>query len=179
LFFAALCAPIAHAQNPQKPAAPQQPDAKPAAEAQKPAPVPERVADPEIIKKIVACLAAGLPKDWKLTWFVVTEINHNDTGSARQFEADFFFATNVKDKTGKPLKPCGPEPIIQAVGELNDYLPESQRRWTQATFIFAREGEFKVSYDYTPRKPGPPIKPAAKSAAKKAAKKEADSSSKQ
>ena len=140
LFFAALCAPAAHAQAPQKPAEPQQPDAKPAAEAEKPRPAPGQPADPEILGKIFACLNDGLPKDWKKTWFTVKETGSEDEDRKRHFKADFFFATDLKDSKGKKLSPCGGEPVIEGVKALNDYLPASQQGWTGATFTFTREG---------------------------------------
>lgn len=179
LFLAALCAPTVYAQAPQKPAEPQQPDAKPAAEAEKPRPAPGQPADPEILAKIFACLNDGLPKDWKKTWFTVKETGREDEDRKRDFKADFFFATDLKDSKGKKLSPCGGEPVIEGVKALNDYLPANQQGWTGATFTFTREGgKFEATYDFTPLKAAAPDKPAAKSAAKKAAKK-ADSSSKQ
>jgi hypothetical protein len=173
LFFAGLCASAVHAQVTQKPEEPQQPDTKPAAEAQKPRPVPGQAADPKILEKIFACLANGLPRGWKKTWFVINEIDRNEAGTSRNYEADFFFATNVKDTKGRKLTPCGADPVLEGVAALNDYLQEGQQRWTGATFTFTSEGKFDATYDYTPRKPAP-AKPAVKPAAKKT-----DSSSKQ
>jgi hypothetical protein len=162
LLTAALCTPVAHAQDAQKPAA-QAP-----VEAQKPKPKPGDPADPQIIEKIFNCLAPGLTKDWKRAWIVVNEIGRDEAGTSRNFEANFFFATNLKDKKGKKLTPCGADPVLEGVGALNDYLPENQRRWTGATFTFTSEGKFDATYDYTPRKPAPapePAKPAAKAKA--------------
>jgi hypothetical protein len=179
LLLVTLCAPAAKAQAPQKPAEPQQqPDAKPAAEAEKPKPGPGQPADPEILGKIFACLNEGLPKDWKKTWFTIKEISRADEDRKRDFRADFFVATDLKDGKGKKFSPCGGEPVMEGVKALNDYLLESQQGWTGETFTFTREGgKFEATYDYTPLKPAP-AKPAPKPAAKKAAKK-ADSSSKQ
>jgi hypothetical protein len=178
LLFAALCAPAAYAQALQKTAEPRQPDAKPAAEAEKPKPAPGQPADPEILAKIFACLNEGLPKDWKKTWFTVKETGREDDDRKRDFRADFFYATDLNDSKGKKLSTCGGEPVIEGVKALNDYLPANQQNWTGATFTFTREGgKFQATYDYTPVKPAPD-KPAPKPAAKKAGKK-ADPDSKQ
>lgn len=139
---------------------------KPAAAAQepaaKPAPGPGQTPDPQILESIVACLAKGLTQDWKKAWFVVKEIDRNEAEGARQFQADFFFATNLKDSRGKRLQTCGPETIIEGVANLNDYLTPEQQRWTSATFTFLSDGKYDVKYDYTPFKPKPAAKPAAK-----------------
>jgi hypothetical protein len=151
LLFAAPCASLAFAQDAQKPAA------APAAEAQKPRPVGQP-ADPRIIEKIFTCLAPGLPKDWKKTWFVVNEVGRDKAGTTRNFEANFFFATSIKDHKGQKLKPCGADPVLDGVRSLQDYLPENQLRWTGATFTFSRETggvKFDATYDYTPHKPAP------------------------
>jgi hypothetical protein len=162
LLLAALCAPAVHAQDAQNPAAP------PAAEAPKPKPKPGDPADPQIIEKMFNCLAPGLPKNWKKAWIVVNEISRDEAGTSRNFEANFFFATSIKDSKGKKLTPCGADPVLEGVGALNDYLPENQRRWTGVTFTFASDGKFDATYDYTPRKPAPePAKPAAKAKAAK------------
>lgn len=161
LLFAALYACAVHAQDAQKPEAAQQSEPRPAEEAQKPPPGPGQEPDPEILEKLLDCLGVSLPQDWKKTWFVVEEIERNDSGSERRFKANFFVATSLKDRKGRPLTPCGVRPVLDGVGALNAYLPEGQRRWTGATFSFTSEGKFEATYDYTPRKPAP-AKPAAK-----------------
>jgi hypothetical protein len=154
-----LLAFAAHAQEAKKsePAAD-----KPAAAAQepaaKPAPGPGQTPDPQIIENIMACLAAGLTQDWKKAWFVIKEIDRNVAEGARQFQGDFFYATNIKDTRGRRLRTCGPEKIIQGVSELNDYLTTEQQRWTSATFTFLSDGKYDVKYDYTPFKPKPAAK---------------------
>ena len=174
----ALCAFSAYAQDPQKPAAEAE---KPAAEAEKPAaeaakpepapgPKPGDEPDPKILEGIFACISEGLPEGWKKAWFVIRETARNKDGSARSYAADFFYATNVNDRKGRPLKPCGPERVLEGVGALNDYLPDGQRRWTGATFTFLSDGKYDVKYDYTPPKPAA-AKPAAKPVAKPAVKK--------
>ena len=158
-----LLAFAAHAQDEKKsePAAD-----KPAAAAQetapKPAPGPGQTPDPQILENIVTCLATGLTQDWKKAWFVIKETDRNAAEGTRQFEADFFFATNVKDRRGKRLQTCGPEKIIESVSSLNDYLTTEQQRWTSAVFTFLSDGKYDVKYDYTPFKPKPAAKPAAR-----------------
>jgi hypothetical protein len=164
--FAPLVAVIfsfaAYAQDPVKPAAEAQ---KPAAEAATPEPAPARQPgqepDPKILEGLFACIAEGLPEDWKRTWFVIRETSQSKDGLERSFSADFFYATKVSDRKGRPLKPCGPDPVLEAVAALNDYLPENQQRWTGATFSFMRDGKFEAHYDYTKPKPAA-RKPAAK-----------------
>jgi len=159
-----LLAFAAHAQDAKKsdPATD-----KPAAAAQepaaKPAPGPGQTPDPQILEDIMTCLATGLSQDWKKAWFVVKETDRNVAEGTRQFEADFFFATNVKDRRGKRLQTCGPEKIIESVSSLNDYLTTEQQRWTSAVFTFLSDGKYDVKYDYTPFKPkAAATKPAAK-----------------
>lgn len=167
-FAAALFAFSVHAQDSKAPEARPQSGTAPAQEAAKPAPGPGQEPDPRIYDHIFNCLAEGLPENWQKTWFTIDELDRTEMGSVRNYEAKFFFATDANDTKGKPLKPCGPERVLQGVGALNDYLPESQRRWTGAIFSFTRDGKFEAKYDYTPRKPAP-AKPAAKPATKKTA----------
>lgn len=168
LFAAALFAVSVHAQDGKSPAAQPQSGTAPAQEAAKPAPGPGQEPDPRIYDDMFACLAEGLPEDWRKAWFTIDELDRSEMGSVRNYEAKFFFATDASDAKGKPLRTCGAERVLQGVGALNDYLPESQRRWTGAIFSFTRDGKFEAKYDYTPRKPAP-VKPAAKPAAKKTA----------
>ena len=69
---------------------------------------------------------------------MIKEIDRNAAEGTRQFEGDFFYATNLKDSKGKRLKTCGAEQIVQGVSDLNDYLTNEQQRWTSATFTFTR-----------------------------------------
>src|SRR5262245_55789485 len=132
-----LLLPAAHAQ-----------DAKPAAEAAKPEaakpePGPGQEPDPAIIQGIMTCLAEGLPADWRKTWFIIRQTDRNAAGNARSFEATFFYATSESDSKGQKLSPCGGgEEVLDGVGKLNSYLPESQRRWSGATFTFFRDGRY-------------------------------------
>lgn len=141
--------------------------------AAKPAPVPGQAPDPQIIESIMTCLANGLTPDWQKAWFVIKEIDRNETEGARQFEGDFFYATSLKDNKGKRLQTCGAEQVVKGVSDLNDYLTKDQQRWTSAIFTFKRaDGSYDVKYDYTPFKPKPAAaEPAAKPAAKSASKK--------
>src|SRR5258706_14979251 len=129
---------------------------------QKPAPGPGQEPDPKILEGIMTCLAEGLPPEWKRAWFVIHEIAPDAASAARRFEANFFFATDVRDRKGKRLRPCGAEPVLDGVVSLNAYLPESQRRWTGATFTFQSDGHYEASYDYSPFKPKPATRPAAR-----------------
>ena len=147
------------------------PAEKPAAEAKQeassvPPPGPGQEPDPKIVEDIMACLAEGLPPDWKHAWFIVREAERDKTGKERIYIARFFVATDEADRKGKPLQTCGANQIVTAVGKLNEYLPANQQRWTGATFNFYRDGRFEVAYDFTPPKPAAK-KPAAKPAAKK------------
>lgn len=130
-----------------------------AQEEKKITPGPGQTPDPQIIESIMSCLAEGLTPDWKKAWFVIKEIDRNQAEGTRQFEGDFFYATSVKDRKGKPLRTCGAEQIVKGVSDLNDYLTPDQQRWTSATFIFTKEdGKYDVKYDYTPFKPRPAAK---------------------
>jgi hypothetical protein len=136
-------------------------DPKPAAasgEAVKPGPGQEP--DPKIIEGIMSCLAEGLPQNWQKTWFVIRQIGVDAKDKSRKYEADFFFATQEADKKGKRLQTCGAEKVLEGVAALNAYLPDSQKRWSGATFTFQRDGRYQATYDVTPFKPKP--KPAAK-----------------
>jgi hypothetical protein len=162
LLFGALLAFAAQAQDPQKPAA------GPAAAAAA-APAPSQEPDPRIIEGIVQCLAEGLPDGWQKTWFTINETGRSSkdaTGTTRQFEADFFYATDPKDAKGKPYRPCGANRIVDGVIALNDYLQPSQRHWTGVTMTFMLDGTYGANYDYSVRKPAP-AKAAPKAAAKK------------
>jgi hypothetical protein len=178
LLVGALLAFSARAQDPKPAAA--APAAPAAAEPAKPAPGPGQEPDPAILQGIMECLAEGLPKDWKKAWFVVKEIDRNEQRSMRQFEANFFYATNPADNKGRRLKPCGAERVVDGVSALNDYLPENQQRWTSATFNFTSDGKFEVKYDFTPPAPKPAAdaepKPAAKPSAKSSSKKKQEAS---
>jgi hypothetical protein len=144
-------------------------DQKPAAEAQSEAakPAPGQEPDPKYIEGIIKCLAVGLTDDWQKTWIEVQQISRDSTLATRQFVAEFFLAKNVVDVRGERMRTCGDQSVLENIVALNAYLPESQRRWTSATFTFFRDGRYTVYYDYRPIKPAPAAKPAAKAPAKK------------
>ena len=170
-FAGALFAFAVQAQDPQKSAPKPEPAPAAAQEpAAKPQPGPGQEPDPQILEGIVNCLAEGLPQDWKKTWFVISEIDRDERKATRSFEANFFYATEPDDSTGRRLQTCGAERVIDGVKALNAYLTDSQQRWTGATFTFMRDGRFEAKYDFTPFKPAaakPAAKPKAKSASKK------------
>jgi hypothetical protein len=167
-----LCALLSfkvQAQDPQKPAAG---DAAQAGSA----PATPGEPDPKIVEGIMACLGEGLPEGWKKAWFVMNEIGRsNDSeGATRQFEATFYYATDPSDTKGRQFKPCGANRIVEGVIALNAYLQPSQRRWGGMTMTFLLDGRYEASYDFSPRKPAPIVKPAAAPAAKPAAKKKSE-----
>jgi hypothetical protein len=102
--------------------------------------------DPKAIQAIYDCLAAGLPKDWQRAWVVVTEIA--DTGKARRFESQSFYAESSSAVAGKPLKTCGAETVAKGVIALGAELPAEQRRWKEARLTFTSDGKFNLNYDY-------------------------------
>ncbi|MGH8705312.1 MAG: hypothetical protein ACREUO_07840 [Burkholderiales bacterium] len=124
-----------------KPAAKTKPATKSKAETAQP--------DPKIIEEILACLAHGLPQDWKKTWVVVTELETD--GKTRKFEAKFFFATSPSDDTGQPLTPCDAEAVAKDVYRLNETLKPEQRQWKVAKLVITSEGNFELRYDYEKR----------------------------
>ncbi len=159
LLFGALFAFAAQAQDPQKPAA------------ESAAPSAPDPGQDKIIEKLMECLAEGLPQGWQRTWFTIAEIDRKSNlaeGTTRQFEGNFYYATDPNDTKGKALTPCGANRIVDGVLSLNDYLLPSQRRWTGVTMSFAIDGSYSAKYDYAAPKPATA---AAKSAPKAPAKK--------
>lgn len=124
----------------------------------------------KVIEKLMECLAEGLPEGWQKAWFTITEIGRKSNlaeGTTRQFEGNFFYATDPNDAKGKPLTSCGANRIIDGVLSLNNFLLPSQRRWTGVTMNFAIDGSYSAKYDYAATKPAPATskatpKPAAK-----------------
>ena len=159
LALGALLAFAVQAQDPQKPAAGTAAQQDPA-----PAPAPGQEPDPKIIEGIMACLGQGLPEGWKKAWFVISEIGREADGSKRQYEGNFFYATDPEDRKGRPFKPCGANRIVDGLLALNAYLQPSQRRWTGVTMTFLIDGRYEAAYDFTPRAAAP-IKPLPEAAA--------------
>jgi hypothetical protein len=102
--------------------------------------------DPKAIQDIYDCLAAGLPKTWQRAWVVVTEVA--DTGKARRFESQSFYAESSSAMAGTPLKTCGAETVAKGVIALSADLPAEQRRWKEARLTFTSDGKFNLHYDY-------------------------------
>lgn len=102
--------------------------------------------DPAVIERVFGCLAPNLPKEWKKTWVVVTAVKPGDVTGG--FEAKTFYALSATDQSGQPLKPCGWEPIVEGIYELNQSLAEDRRAWKSARLTITSEGKFELTYDY-------------------------------
>lgn len=164
-----LAVPVA-AANAQAPAA------KPPAEAPaaKPAAEPPQA---KILQEVFDCISGELPADWRAAWVNVLEVGRSADRKTRSFEANMRYTNKEGDYDGEPLKPCDSAKVIQAVGDLNEFLKPEERAWTVAQLIFLSDGKFEIRYDYTPvqydtpaeaSKPGaiPAATPAAKPAAR-------------
>jgi hypothetical protein len=134
--------------------APAPPLAKPAPVPQKrevaaipPAAVAAPKLDAKLVEQIVACLAPGLPQDWKRTWVVITDVEP-DSGKASRYEAKFYATNSLGDDQGEPLVPCNAQEISRRITGLNDALPPDRRRWKSARLVIDSEGEFELKYDY-------------------------------
>jgi len=100
-----------------------------------------------VIERVFGCLAPGLPKDWKKTWVTITA---ETPGEVRgKFQISTFYATDMADKSGLPLKPCGWEPIVEGFYALNQNLAEDRRAWKSARLTINSEGKFELTYDYS------------------------------
>lgn len=102
--------------------------------------------DPAVIERMFGCLAPGLPKDWKRTWVTVTA----ETPGAvpGKFQIRTLYATDMADKSGQALKPCGWDPFVEGFLELNQGLAEDRRAWKTARLTITSEGKFELTYDY-------------------------------
>ena len=120
---------------------------KPAAEApKKPAPE-EGNAGEKAVEKIFACVAAGLPKEWRRAWVIVTELEGGD--KERKLEGKFLYSLDATGTNPQPLAPCDAKEVAQGVFMLNDFLEYDKRKWKVATLIFTSDGKFEIKYDYT------------------------------
>jgi hypothetical protein len=136
LSFAAV---FVHAQSGLKPP-PSKP--KPATQAE------EERAGVQAIEKIFACLAAGLPPEWRRAWVVVTELESD--AKERRFEGKFFYSLDPAGAKPVDLVPCSAREVAQGVYALNEFLEPEKRQWKVATLVFTREdGKFELKYDYT------------------------------
>jgi hypothetical protein len=77
---------------------------KPAAEApKKPAAEEENLGEKQV-EKIFGCVAAGLPKEWRRAWVIVTELEGGD--KERKFEGKFLYSLDASGTNPQLLKPC-------------------------------------------------------------------------
>ena len=119
---------------------------KPAAAApQKPA-AGDANAGEKAVEEVFNCVAAGLPKDWRRAWVIVTELAGDD--KERRFEGKFEYSLDSSGKDPKPLAPCDAREVAQGVYKLNDFLEPDKRKWKVATLIFNSDGKFEIKYDY-------------------------------
>lgn len=102
--------------------------------------------DPAVIERMFGCMAPGLPKDWKKAWVTVTAETPGEVPG--KFQISTFYAEDVADKTGKPLKPCGWDPFVEGFFDLNHSLAEDRRAWKTARLTITAEGKFELTYDY-------------------------------
>lgn len=149
LLLAALAAALAagaHAQTGLKPPAAKSAPKAAAKAKQKPAAVEENEGV-KAVEQIFTCIAAGLPREWRRAWVVVTELSGSD--KERSFEGKFYYSLDAEG--GKPvdLVPCDAREAAQRVYALNDFLEPERRQWKVATLIFTRDGKFELKYDYT------------------------------
>jgi hypothetical protein len=110
------------------------------------APVHARQPDAKTIQEIFDCLAAGLPKNWKKAWVVVSDLGA--AGKERRFEGKFFHATSAADKVGKPLVSCDAQKVAKGVLSLNTALAPDKQRWKEARLTYTSDGKFNLAYDY-------------------------------
>jgi hypothetical protein len=100
----------------------------------------------ESLEKIFACLAVGLPKDWRSATIEVIEVA--SSGGERQFEAKYTYTRTLESKT-VPLEPCDTTGPARGVHGLNDFLEPEKRQWKRAILTFNSNGKFELKYDYT------------------------------
>jgi hypothetical protein len=103
--------------------------------------------DPAVIERMFGCLAPGLPKDWKKAWVTVTAEAPGEVPG--KFQISTFYATDMADKSGQALKPCGWDPFVEGFFELNQSLAEDRRAWKTARLTINSEGKFELTYDYS------------------------------
>ena len=100
----------------------------------------------ESLEKIFACLAVGLPKDWRSATIEVIEIA--SSGGERQFEAKYTYTRTLESKP-LALEPCDTTSPARGVHGLNDFLEPEKRQWKRAMLTFNSNGKFELKYDYT------------------------------
>lgn len=139
--------PVAPVAAP-KPVAPQPVAAPVVAPPPAPAPTPVAAAapsaapklDPKLVEQIFACLAPGLPADWKKTWVVVS--------AEAAATAKFYVTTSFRDEDAEEFVPCNVPEVARRIASLSDALPPGERRWKSARLIIDNEGAFALNYDY-------------------------------
>jgi hypothetical protein len=142
-----LAAGVVHAQTGLKPPATKSKPKAAAKSEQGPTKAEEDSAGAEAVEKIFACLAAGLPPEWRRAWVVVTELE-GDT-KERRFEGKFYYSPDPRGAKPMELKPCDAREVAQGVYRLNDFLEPEKRQWKVATLTFTRDdGKFELKYDY-------------------------------
>jgi hypothetical protein len=120
---------------------------KPAADAPK-KPAPEEANEGEkAVEKIFGCIAAGLPKEWRRAWVIVTELEGGS--KERKLEGKFLYSLDAAGTNPQPLAPCDAKEVAQDVYKLNDFLEYDKRQWKVATLTFTSDGKFEIKYDYT------------------------------
>lgn len=124
---------------------------KPASKAQKkPGETEEDNPGVQAVEKIFKCVAAGLPKEWRRAWVVVTELTGGD--KERSYEGKFHYSLDPEGTKPVPLVPCNPREVAQGVYALNEFLEHEKRAWKVATLTFTSDGKFEIKYDYAPAK---------------------------
>ena len=129
---------------------PEKPAAKPATET-KPQAAQGNAADEDspgvrAVEEIFTCLAAGLPKEWRRAWAVVTDVGGD--GRERSFDGRFFYSLEADGSKPLALVPCSAEDAARRVHALNDFLEFDKRNWKTCTLTFSSEGKFDLKYDY-------------------------------
>jgi len=143
--FASAFALSAYAQaGLRPPAAATKPKA--AAKAPKKPAKEEDNAGVQAVEKIFACVAEGLPKDWRRAWVVVTELSSGD--KERNFEGKFHYSLDASGASPAALVPCNARQVAEGVYALNDFLEPEKRQWKVATLVFTSDGKFELKYDY-------------------------------
>jgi hypothetical protein len=110
------------------------------------APTHAQQPDAKTVQEIFDCLAAGLPKNWKKTWVVVSDLGA--AGKERKYEGKFFYATSAADKVGKPLVTCDAQKVAKGIISLNAALAADKQRWKEARLTYTSDGKFNLAYDY-------------------------------
>ncbi|MBI3374916.1 MAG: hypothetical protein HY017_24600 [Betaproteobacteria bacterium] len=114
------------------------------AQAQSPGSTP---GDPgtKTLEEIFACLATGLPKDWRTATVEVVEVAND--GKAREFEARYTY-TRASEPQPRRLKPCDETLPAKGVHAFNQFLEPEKRRWIRALLTCHSDGKFELKYDY-------------------------------